>query len=482
MAKKEINGHDRLPPHSTEAEQAVIGCCIGAPKMAIPICIEQTKGSIDLFYDVRHQTIYENLLQMYDAQVAIDVVTLYQHLKDKKKIDDAGGIAYVSQLPDIPVLADWYLLEYLEVCKKKALLRKLIRICTDGVARAYEESDPTANLDQVESQILKIRHGETTRTQKPILTLMREAIQSIDEMCTRQNAITGVPTGFVDLDKFTTGLQPGEVWVIAGRPSMGKTSLVMNIAEHAAVDSRVPVAVFSLEMTAEALAQRMLCSRARVNLRNVRDGFLADRDMPLLTGSSIKIGNSPIVIDDSSGITILELRAKARRYFQQFGIKLFVIDYLQLVHGNRRNYGTRQEEVSEVSTGVKELARELGVPTIALSQLNRGIDREANRKPRLSDLRESGSIEQDADFVGILYRTPKGENANDDQDTDAVPVNLLIGKQRNGPADVDVNFTFLKPYTRFESAAKLVPNDVPYNDRQTDMDYGRRNEAWRSEH
>jgi replicative DNA helicase len=275
--------------------------------------------------------------------------------------------------------------------------------------------------------------------------------------------LTGVGTGFVDLDKMTTGLHGGEMVVIAARPSVGKTSLAMNIAEHVTIEQRLPVGVFSLEMTAESLILRMLCSRSRVNLRNVREGFLAERDFPKLTGAAGKLANAPLFIDDSSALSILQLRAKARRMHLQYGIKLFVIDYLQLVHSTARRAENRQQEIADISSGIKSLAKELSVPIIVLSQLNREIEREKGRAPRLSDLRESGAIEQDADVVGLLYK-PKSGSEDDEggpaTEEDSVPVNLLIAKQRNGPTG-DVNLTFLKSYTRFESAAKVSDEDVP---------------------
>jgi replicative DNA helicase len=245
---------------------------------------------------------------------------------------------------------------------------------------------------------------------------------------------------------------------------MGKTSLAMNIAEHVVLEQKLPVGVFSLEMTSESLVLRMLCSRSRVNLRNIRDGFLAERDFPKLTGAAGKLANAPLFIDDSSGLSILQLRAKARRMAQQYGIKLFVIDYLQLLHSTARRAENRQQEIADISNGIKALAKELSVPIIVLSQLNRELEREKNRKPRMSDLRESGSIEQDADVVGLLYKPTSGDDEDGaavaQEDHEAIPVNLLIAKQRNGPTG-DVNLTFMKSYTRFENAAKVSDEDVP---------------------
>jgi replicative DNA helicase len=262
----------------------------------------------------------------------------------------------------------------------------------------------------------------------------------------------------------TSGLHGGEMIVIAARPSMGKTSLAMNIAEHVAIELRLPVGVFSLEMTSESLVLRMLCSRSRVNLRNVREGFLAERDFPKLTGSAGKLASAPLFIDDSSGLSILQLRAKARRMAQQYGIKLFVVDYLQLLHSTARRAENRQQEIADISSGIKSLAKELNVPIVILSQLNREIEREKGRPPRLSDLRESGAIEQDADVVGLLYEPKSGgdddEGGASSAEKDALSINLLLAKQRNGPTG-DVELTFLKSYTRFESKAKVSDEDVP---------------------
>jgi len=274
--------------------------------------------------------------------------------------------------------------------------------------------------------------------------------------------LSGVPSGFADFDKMTHGLHGGEMVVIAGRPSMGKTSLAMNIAEHVAVNERLPVGVFSLEMTAESLVLRMLCSRSRVNLRNVRDGFLAERDFPKLTGAAGKMAAAPLFIDDSAGLSILQLRAKARRMHQQHGIKLLVVDYLQLLHSTAaRAKENRQQEIADISSGIKGLAKELDIPVIVLAQLNRELEKDKSRKPRLSDLRESGSIEQDADLVGLLYKpSVDDEEGGGGGDSESRPVNLLIAKQRNGPTG-DVNLTFLNSITRFESAAKVSDEDVP---------------------
>ena len=454
---------DRLPPHSPEAEQGVLGCVLLSPNDCMGQSIEKFKGGAEVFYDLRHQTIFTMLAEMYDKREGIDVITLQQRLKDKQLLEEVGGIAYLSALPDaVPSAAN--LSYYLDIVLEKFLLRKMIHACTEVVARVYDfEGEVDTLMDEVERDILRISESRVQSQTVTTKELVKKAINTIEDFHQRQGVLTGVGTGFVDLDKMTTGLHGGEMVVIAARPSVGKTSLAMNIAEHVTIEQRLPVGVFSLEMTAESLILRMLCSRSRVNLRNVREGFLAERDFPKLTGAAGKLANAPLFIDDSSALSILQLRAKARRMHLQYGIKLFVIDYLQLVHSTARRAENRQQEIADISSGIKSLAKELNVPIIVLSQLNREIEREKGRAPRLSDLRESGAIEQDADVVGLLYK-PKSGSEDDEggpaAEEDSVPVNLLIAKQRNGPTG-DVNLTFLKSYTRFESAAKVSDEDVP---------------------
>lgn len=453
---------DRLPPHSIEAEQGVLGCILLSPNECMGVCIEKLKEGAEVFYDLRHQTIYSTLAGMYDKRELIDLITVQQCLKDQQLLDQVGGLAYLSSLPDaVPSSAN--LSYYLEIVQEKFLLRTMIHICTDVVGRIYGcEGEVDALMDEIERDVLRISESRVQGQSNTIKDLVKRAINTIEDFHQRQGMLTGIATGFNDLDKMTSGLHGGEMIVIAARPSMGKTSLAMNIAEHAAIDQRVPVGVFSLEMTAESLVLRMLCSRSRVNLRNVRDGFLAERDFPKLTGAAGKLANAPLFIDDSSGLSILQLRAKARRMQQQYGIKLFVVDYLQLLHSTSRRAENRQQEIADISSGIKSLAKELNVPVIVLSQLNRELEKDKSRKPRLSDLRESGSIEQDADVVALLYRPSSDEDdgGGPSAEEEAIPVNLLIAKQRNGPTG-DVNLTFLKSYTRFESAAKVSEEDVP---------------------
>src|SRR5882672_10608761 len=405
-------GVDRLPPHSPEAEQGVLGCVLLSPNDCMGECIEKFKSGAEVFYDLRHQTIFGALAEMYDSREAIDVITLQQRLKNKQLLEEVGGIAYLSALPDtVPSSAN--LSYYLDIVQEKYLLRKMIHTCTEVVGRVYDfEGEVDMLMDEVERDILRISESRVQSQTTTIKDLVKKAINTIEDFHQRQGMLTGIGTGFTDLDKMTSGLHPGEMIVIAARPSMGKTSLAMNIAEHVAIEQKLPVGVFSLEMTSESLVLRMLCSRSRVNLRNVRDGFLAERDFPKLTGAAGKLANAPLFIDDSSDLSILQFRAKARRMHQQYGIKLFVIDYLQLLHSTARRAENRQQEIADISNGIKALAKELNVPVIVLSQLNREVEKDKNRRPRMSDLRESGSIEQDADFVGLLYKP----NANDEEE------------------------------------------------------------------
>jgi replicative DNA helicase len=456
------NVSDRLPPHSIEAEQGVLGCVLLSPNDCMGVCIEKFKRGSEVFYDMRHQALFDTLAEMYDKKELIDPIVLQQYLRDRNQLEALGGMPYIAGLMNcVPSAAS--LEYYIEIVREKYILRKMIQTCTGAVAKVFDhQGEVDGLLDEVERDVLQIAEERVSIGTKTIKDLVHTAINTIEDYHARAGALTGLGTGFPDLDKMTSGMHGGEMIVIAARPSMGKTSLAMNIAEAVAIDQKQPVGVFSLEMTAESLVLRMLCSRSRVNLRNIRDGFLAERDFPKLTGAAGKLANAPLFIDDSAGLSILQLRAKARRMYQQHGIKLFVIDYLQLLNASSQKIENRQQEIAQISNGIKALAKELNVPVIVLAQLNRELEKDKNRKPRLSDLRESGAIEQDADLVGLLYKV-ESEKAEDDdgsgqQDVEAVPVNLLIAKQRNGPTG-DVCMTFLKSYTRYESASKVA--DVP---------------------
>ena len=452
---------DRLPPHSTEAEQGVLGCVLLSPNDCLGECLERFRNGPEMFYDLRHRSIFEALSEMYEKKEAIDLITLQQWLKNRQQLESVGGLAYLSSLLDVvPSAAN--IKYYLDIVYEKYVLRKMITTCTDIVSRAYDhEGEVDQLLDETERDILQIVESRVESNDKSMKKLVQNAVTMIEDFFNRKGALTGIATGFHDLDKMTSGLQSGDMVIIAARPSMGKTSLAMNIAEHVVLEEKLPVGVFSLEMTAQSLVLRMLCSHSRVNLRNIRDGFMSERDFPKLVAATGKLSSAPLFIDDTPGLSILQLRAKARRMHQQHGIKLFVIDYLQLLHSTAaRSKENRQQEIADISNGIKALAKELSVPIIVLSQLNRELEKDKSRKPRLSDLRESGAIEQDADLVALLYKTQAGDDEEGPSENDAVPVGLLIAKQRNGPTG-DVPLTFLKSFTRFESAAKVGADDIP---------------------
>ena len=454
---------DRTPPHDTAAEQGVLGCILLDPEENLPVCSGKVKDET-VFYDLRHRAIYSALVTMGEQNTPIDLLTLSHQLRADGELDNIGGVAYLAELQDgVPSAAN--LEYYFAIVQDRALLRKVIHTCTKAIADAYEGSDEVESLiGEVEQSVLDIQREQSISKNKTIQDHIKGAIEQIEEYCHNKGAITGIESGFSDFDKMTTGLHGGEMIVVAARPSMGKTSLAMNIVEHVALKQGLPVGVFSLEMTADALVMRMLCSLARINLRDMREGFLQNRDFPRILDASGKLSKAGLHIDDTGGLSILQLRARARRMWQQHDIKLFVIDYMQLLHSTSRRGGeNRQQEISEISSGVKALAKDLNVPVIVLSQLNRELEKDKNRKPRLSDLRESGAIEQDADLVGLLYKPGGVDEDTDNPDSEASQINLLIAKQRNGPTG-DVRLTFLKGFTRFESAAKFSDDDILQGD------------------
>jgi len=444
----------RALPHSVEAEQGVLGSMLISPREIIAECVE--KISEQYFYIPAHQTVYVVLVELWNAGQGIDLITFTQVLRDRNVLETIGGAAFITSLfTFVPTAAN--VTYYLEIVRDKYILRQIIAACTESVRRSFEEQDEVNNLlDEVEQKIFSV--GED-RFKGQLLTMkdqVMEAIESIERLYERRGGISGISTGFAELDRMTDGLHESEMIVIAARPSMGKTALAMNITEHVALNEKLPVAVFSLEMSSQQLVQRLLCSRARVNLQKVRDGFLAERDFPSLTAAASKLAEAQIFIDDSAGLSILELRAKARRLKAQKDIKLIVVDYLQLLRSTtRRAQDNRQLEISEISAGLKGLAKELKIPIIVIAQLNRQPEARTGGKPRLSDLRESGSIEQDADLVGLLVRPEIYEEDEDARAEKAGEAELIIAKQRNGPVG-EIALTFLKEFTRFEDRARNV--------------------------
>ncbi len=427
-----------------------------SPTEAIPECVVQIGDEHGYFFSPVHATIYILLVEMWNDQKGIDLITFTQALRDKNLLEQVGGAAFVTHLYTfVPSAAN--VRYYLDIIREKYILRKIISVSTVSCSRAYNEQDQVDTLlDEVERDVFAISELRFKGLLPTMKDQVMEAIEAIEVLYERKGGITGISTGFSELDRLTSGLHPGEMIVIAARPSMGKTALAMNIAEHVAINEKLPLAVFSLEMSSQQLIQRLLCSRARVNLQKVRDGFLSDRDFPSLTAAASKLAEAQIFIDDSPGLSILELRAKARRLRARQEIQLIVVDYLQLLRSTtRRAQDNRQLEISEISAGLKGLAKELKIPIIVLAQLNRQPEARTGGKPRLSDLRESGSIEQDADLVGLLVRPEIYEEDEDARAEKAGEAELIIAKQRNGPVG-EIALTFLKEFTRFEDRARNV--------------------------
>ena len=444
----------RTPPHSVEAEQGVLGSMLISPRDTIAECVE--KINEEYFYVPAHQTIYTVLVELWNAGQAIDLITFTQVLRDRNLLESVGGAAFVTSLfTFVPTAAN--VQYYLDIVRDKYILRSIIAAATESVQRAYEEQDEVGNLlDEVEQKIFAVGEDRFKGQMLSMKDQVMEAIESIEKLYERKGGITGISTGFVEFDRMTSGMHPSEMIVIAARPSMGKTALAMNIAEHVAINENLSVGVFSLEMSSQQLVQRLLCSRARVNLQKVRDGFLGERDFPSLTAAASKLAEARIFIDDSASLTILELRAKARRLKAQQDVQLIIVDYLQLLRStSRRAQDNRQLEISEISAGLKGLAKELKIPLIVVAQLNRQPEARSGGKPRLSDLRESGSIEQDAELVGLLVRPEIYEEDEEARAEKAGEAELIIAKQRNGPVG-EIPLTFLKEFTRFEDRARSV--------------------------
>ena len=454
---------DRLPPNNTEAEQSVLGCILLAPNESMPLCIEKFPQGGSVFYDLKHTAVYNSCVSMYDQRIPIDLITLQAELIKEDMLEACGGIIYLSQLQETPPSAA-NVEYYIAIVEEKFLLRTMIQTGAEMSGRAYEGTEPFEDIvAKADEMMSALAQAKSVTGLMPIKEAVQKAAGRIEDYVNNQGKITGIATGFTDLDRMTYGLQNSEMIIIAARPSLGKTSIAMNIADFVAVQNKIPVGVFSLEMSTESLVMRMICSRARVNLRNVRDGFMAERDFPKLTGAMGAISKAPLYIDDTPGLSLIRLRTKMRRMVQQYGIKLFIIDYLQLLQNRQSRKDGRQQEVSDITAGLKGICKELNMPVLVLAQLNRDIEKEKNRKPRMSDLRESGSIEQDADLLGFLYRPSVNDDDDDTPSQDnaeAIPVNLLIAKQRNGPTG-EVPLTFIKSYTRFESAARVSYDDEP---------------------
>jgi replicative DNA helicase len=437
---------EKVPPQNIEAEISVLGSML-IEESAISLAVEILDEAS--FYKNAHRMIFSSIVELFSSYKPVDVITLTDNLKKKEMLEKVGGAAYITQLTTaVPTAAN--VKHYAKIVKEKALLRGLISAATDIASESYDDTiDADLLLDKAEQRIFEISTNKVDSGFVPIREVVRDTIENIDSLYQKKGFVTGIPTGFEQLDKITAGMQNSDLIIVAGRPAMGKSALAGCITEHVGLIERVPVAVFSLEMSKEHLVQRMLCSHARVNGQNVRTGFLSQSDWPKLTAAAGKLSESPVIIDDTPGISVLELRAKARRLKSQHNIGLIIVDYLQLMQGRDRAE-SRQQEISEISRALKGLAKELNVPLIAISQLSRAPERREDNRPKLSDLRESGAIEQDADLVLLLFRE---EFYNPSDESVKGLAEIIIAKQRNGPVG-NVPLAFLKEYTRFETLSR----------------------------
>lgn len=445
---------ERVPPQNIEAEQAVLGAML-IDKEAIAKATEVL--SADDFYREAHRVIFSAMLELYNKNEAVDMVTVTEILKRDNKLEDIGGIAYITSLANV-VLTAANVKYHADIVAEKSVLRQLVRVSTEIAAMGYEANDDVGTLlDTAESRILEISNRKKKNDFTAINDILMDSVQSIESLLQNKGGLTGLPAGFADLDKLTSGLHPSDFIILAARPSMGKTALALNIVQNVALRAHKviggeprSVAFFSLEMSKEQLVNRMLCAEAGIDSQRLRVGEMHDEDWTHLWDACDTMSRAKIYIDDTAGITAMDMRSRARRLKAEHGLDLIVVDYLQLMQGSgkRNNSGDRQQEVSEISRSLKALARELDVPVLALSQLSRSVESRQVKRPMLSDLRESGSLEQDADIVAFLYRedyyNPETENKHTE---------LIIAKHRNGPVDT-VNLFFQKQFTKFVGFTK----------------------------
>jgi len=448
----DISNH-KVPPQNIEAEQCVLGGVL-LENEAISKVLETLVP--DDFYREPHRKICHSMIDLFEKNEPIDLITLTNALKGKNLLDEVGGGVYLSSLADsITTAAN--IEYYAKIVKEKAILRGLINTATEIVTRGYEDGGDVEDLlDQAEKNIFQISESQIKPSFYEIKSLLKESFKTIEKLYESKEIVTGVPSGFEELDKLTSGFQPSDLVVIAGRPSMGKTAFSLNIAQYAAIEKKIPSALFSLEMSKEQLVLRMLCSEAKVDAHKLRGGFLGETDWPKLTRAAGILSEAPIFIDDTPALSVLEMRAKARRLMAEHELGLVIVDYLQLMRGRglsgrgRPSSETREQEISDITRSLKALAKELNIPVIALSQLNRKVEERTDKRPHLADLRESGAIEQDADLITFIYRDEIYNRADDNPNKGIAEV--IIGKQRNGPVG-EIKLAFLDKYTTFENLA-----------------------------
>jgi len=447
----------KVPPQNLEAESSVLGGVL-LDNDAINVVLELLRP--EDFYRDSHRRVFRAMIELSDRSEPVDLITLSEFLKSRGELETVGGTAYLASLADfVPTAAN--IAHYSRIVREKSILRHLINTATDIATRGYEEQNNVDEfLDNAEKVIFDISEKKIKASFVAVGDMIRDTLKTVEKLYERKEMITGVPTGFEDLDKLTAGLQPADLIIVAGRPGMGKTAFALNIASNAAF-AGIGAALFSLEMAKEQLVLRMLCSEARVNSAKVRSGYLGERDFPQLAKAAGRLHEAPIYIDDTPAISVLELRAKARRLVRDRTKKigLIVVDYLQLMRG-MGNASNREQEISEISRSLKALAKEVNVPVIALSQLNRRVEDRGDRRPVMSDLRESGAIEQDSDVIVFIYRD---EVYNKSDDGNRGIAEIIVAKQRNGPIDT-VKLTFLNEYTRFENYTERDDYSFDYDE------------------
>ena len=433
----------RTLPYSNDAELAVLGSML-LDNETIPQVIEIIPDTKYFFNEI-HAKIYTAVVSLFEKNNPVTLVTLAEELKKQETLEEIGGSIFLAGLLD-RIISSANIEYHAKIVLEKAILRLLITVSTQIISMGYQEADDVERiLDKAEEMIFSISAKRFSQGFVPIKNIVRSSFETIQELCDRKDHLLGIESGFTELDNLTSGLQKSEMIVIAGRPGMGKTSFALNIAQYVAIEKHIPSAVFTIEMSKEALVQRLLCSEARVSSHKVRTGHISHSEWPQLTTAAGLLADAPIYIDDAPGITCLEMRAKARRLKADKKIELIIIDYLQLINSSRRAEN-RQQEISQISRDLKALAKEINVPVLALSQLSREVEKRGDRRPQLSDLRESGAIEQDADLVLFLYRP--WVYSKDPQDDGKAE--LIIAKQRNGPTG-RIEVAFIKDYMRFEN-------------------------------
>jgi replicative DNA helicase len=448
----------KLPPQNIEAEQMVLGAVLienDSINKIVEILVPED------FYKDAHRRIFSVMLDMFESGEAIDLVTLSDKLRGTKGLETVGDASYLSLLVSmVPTAAN--IKNHALIIREKSVLRRLIHTATEIITQSYDDTRTSVSvdelLDQAERSIFEITQKKIRDSFIALKDIVKDSFKTIERLYERKEMVTGLPTGFADIDKLTSGFQPSDLIIVAGRPSMGKTAFCLNVAAHAAIDKEKAVAVFSLEMSKEQLVLRMLCSEARVDAHRLRTGYLSESDWPKLTLAAGRLSEAPIFIDDTAAISVLEMRAKARRLKAEHGLELIIVDYLQLMRGRGRD-DNREQEISNISRSLKALAKELQVPVIALSQLNRAVEtRGKDKRPMLADLRESGAIEQDADVIFFIYRDEVYNKCECPHDGECLcgrrgVAEVIIGKQRNGPIG-KVDLTFMSRYTRFENLEK----------------------------